>query len=467
MSASTPPSATGATAPVSERWAPLGAALAVLTVGALTWHYLVDDAFIVARYAAHLASGDGWSMNPGVTSDGITAPLWLLPIAALETLGLDASIAQRVLGLAATAAAVLLTVRDQTKRRGLVAVLCAAQGTLGIWGGAGLETGLATLALVLVARPVWGAPGWRLAALGALVIPWLRPELLPVAGVLAFGGPRPRAVVAALLLGLVGVLGFRLALFGHPLPLASAAKLGGLADGLHYGAIGLLLTTGAGGVALAGAATRTDRLLVVALLMHWVSLVIAGGDWMPGHRLFVPALPLYAVAMARGFGALGRRLRWVALALAVLVPLAMSGLQTRLAWEAGAQRRNRGPSVAAAVEGRDPVALVDVGYIGWRTGVEVIDLGGITDPVIARAPGGHLDKHVPLGHLVAREPRTILLHSATRPEVDDDGRLVRLAGYPVERRVAGLPWVRAHFRVGAVIEYGPAYWYVRLDRGGY
>ena len=68
--------------------------------------------------------------------------------------------------------------------------------------------------------------------------------------------------------------------------------------------------------------------------------------------------------------------------------------------------------------------------------VEVVDLGGLTDPVIARAPGGHLDKRVPLGHLVAREPRTLLLHSARRPETDGEGRLVALAGYPVEQRVA-------------------------------
>ncbi len=441
----------------------MAAAAAVLAVGALTWHYLVDDAFIVSRYAANLASGRGWAMNAGTPSDGITAPLWLLPVALFESLGVDAPLVQRLLGLAATAAAAALAVHDRPAKR-LVALLVGVQGTLGLWGGAGLETGFATLALTLVARPAWGAPGWRLAALGALAIPWLRPELLPVAGVLAFGGAHPRRVLAALVFGVVSIIAFRLVLFGHPMPLASAAKLGGLADGLRYVAIGLLFTTGLGGVALMGAAAREERLLVVALVIHGVSIVIAGGDWMPGHRLFAPVLPLYAVVIALGFGALTHPARWVALALALLAPLGTSALQTKLAWDAGAQRTARGPVVADAVEGRGPVALVDVGYIGWRTGVEVVDLGGITDSVIARAPGGHLDKHVPLGQLVAREPRALLLHSAARPEVDDDGQLLSLAGYPVEQRVAALPWVRAHFRVGAVIEYGPAYWYVRLDR---
>ena len=465
MSASTPPSAVGVTRSVSERWAPFAAALSVLSVGALSWHYLVDDAFIVSRYAAHLVAGRGWAMNPGVPSDGITAPLWLLPIAGCRALGIDPPLAQRVLGLTATAIAVALAVHDRPRGRWLLALLVASQATLGIWGGAGLETGFAALALTLVARPAWGAPGWRLAAAGALALPSLRPELVGVGALLALGAESRdrRVLLGALALGVLGVLAFRLALFGHPLPLASAAKLGGLADGLRYGVVGTLLVTGAGGVALVAAGARSAPLLVLALLAHGSSIVIAGGDWMPGHRLFVPALPLYGVVALRGFEAMRHRLRWLALGSAVAVPLVVGGLQVRLAHEAGAQRLSRGPAVAEALRGRGPVALVDIGYLGWRTGVEVVDLGGITDPVIARAPGGHLDKQVPLGYLVAREPRSLLLHSAIHPQVEG-GRLSVLAGYPVEQRIATLGWVRAHFRVGAVIEYGPSYWYVRLDR---
>jgi hypothetical protein len=93
-----------------------------------------------------------------------------------------------------------------------------------------------------------------------------------------------------------------------------------------------------------------------------------------------------------------------------------------------------------------------------------VDLGGITDAAIARAPGGHLGKRVPLGYLVERSPRTLLLHSATEPVVDDEGRLVALAGYPVEQELAALPWTRSRFRVGRVLRYRPGYWYVRLDR---
>lgn len=453
-----------------QRWSPLFAATAVVAIGAISWRYLVDDAFIVARYAANLVAGDGWAMNPGAPSDGITGPLWLLCVAAPYALGADPLDAQRLVGMLAAGLAVALVVRDQPgQQRGLTALLIALQGAIGIWAGAGLETGLTTLALALVARPALGAGSLGWASAGAALLPWLRPELIGAAAVLALGaeGKGRRVLLGALGAGVAGVVAFRLALFGQPLPLASAAKLGGLGDGLRYATSGVALVTGLGGVALVGAAARVGgagRLVAGALLVHLLSVTIAGGDWMPAHRLFVPVLPLYAVAAARGFEAMGSRWRWPALAAATVLPAVLLVLQVRLAWEGGQTRVKRGPAVAELVRDRGPVALVDVGYVGWATGVEVIDLGGVTDPVIARAPGGHLAKRVPLGHLVERGPRAILLHSARRPEADAEGRLTALAGYPVEQRVAAFPWVRANFRVGAITRYGPGYWYVRLDR---
>ena len=87
--------------------------------------------------------------------------------------------------------------------------------------------------------------------------------------------------------------------------------------------------------------------------------------------------------------------------------------------------------------------MVDVGYLAYQSGVEVIDLGGVTDPQIAQLPGGHLDKAIPVELLQGRDPQALLLHSAHRPR-HPEGRLRSLSGYPVERRVARLPWVREH-----------------------
>ncbi|HMI91979.1 MAG TPA: hypothetical protein VK509_11475, partial [Polyangiales bacterium] len=105
--------------------------------------------------------------------------------------------------------------------------------------------------------------------------------------------------------------------------------------------------------------------------------------------------------------------------------------------------------------------------LAYASGVEVIDLGGLTDPVIARSRGGHLEKQIESAYLEQRNPDALLLHAATTPRVDGEGRLLALAGYPVERRIAALPFVRAHFRVAHVQRYAPGYYYVLLKaRGG-
>ena len=64
------------------RW-PLGAIGVALAVLAL-WGFTVDDAFIIARYAHHIAIGDGYVFNAGgPTSDGVTPLPFALLLAPL------------------------------------------------------------------------------------------------------------------------------------------------------------------------------------------------------------------------------------------------------------------------------------------------------------------------------------------------------------------------------------------------
>ena len=110
------------------------------------------------------------------------------------------------------------------------------------------------------------------------------------------------------------------------------------------------------------------------------------------------------------------------------------------------------------------VALVDIGFFGYESGCEVVDLAGITDPEVAAMPGGHLDKHVSSAWLEKRAPDTVLLHSSSQPLAANEGQLLSLRGYPVELRVARSPWVRRNFRVVASYAYAPGYTYVLLRR---
>ena len=126
------------------------------------------------------------------------------------------------------------------------------------------------------------------------------------------------------------------------------------------------------------------------------------------------------------------------------------------------RRVTRSRTVIASRLARDAsrVALVDIGALTHASDVAVIDLGGLTNPAIARLPGGHLDKRVPSAWLRAQQPDAVLLHSARPVTVDTDGRVHDLIGYPIENRVARMPWLLQDFYVAETFMYGAHYHYV-------
>ncbi len=424
-------------------------------------------------------------MNDGPPVDGVTGPLAALPGLAASLLGGDAVTAAKAVGLSASALAAALVVRAASRRAsgalgGWLAVLLVGVGpTLGVWGVGGLETGLATLCFTLAALGTIRRPAPSFAVVGASIaaLAWLRPELALASGALLAGlvlrSRRGGAVaVGVALAGAISVVVFRVALFGHPLPLAVAAKPPELENGALYVARVVAITGSGVAVALVLAAIargrRGDRILAAAVLAHFVALVVAGGDWMPGFRLAAPVLPTIALVAATTASRFRpKRMRaWAGIglvAVACVVPALDLVVELPEVRAAGDARDTHGRELARwlAVRART-VALVDVGFLARASGVEVVDLGGLTDPVVALAPGGHLSKHIDAGYLASRDPDALVLHAAVAPRVDAEGRLVTLVGYPVERRVASMPWVRARFRVARVVRYAPDYFYVVL-----
>src|SRR5690606_27661129 len=112
---------------------------------------------------------------------------------------------------------------------------------------------------------------------------------------------------------------------------------------------GLLIAMGGGGLLAAWLGAREggagERALFAMLLAHVAALVLAGGDWMPGFRLFAPVLPLYAFLAS---GPIARRLdrrRLRALALlaaCALIPAADLAVQLPAIRDAGATRERAG-----------------------------------------------------------------------------------------------------------------------------
>jgi hypothetical protein len=457
----------------------------VLLVAVLAWPYTVDDAFITARYACNIAAGRGYAMNAHDPSDGVTGPLWLVPGTIACAARIDPVLAAKAIGLLCALVAIALLLRALRRRAGGRAAACVAALVLALspsiatWAVAGLETGAATLGVTLAALAAIRRPrpaAWSLGAAGALLA-WLRPELALSYGVLlAYVALRDRRAAARALaaasLGAGALIAFRLALFGDVVPLAYRAKSGTLAYGLSYTTSSVVLATTLAGVVLAVRAVQrggaAERALAAALIAHLAALVLAGGDWMPGYRLLVPVLPLYAwlagVGAVRGF----RAHRWLGVALVALAcALPALDLVTRIGdMRASTAERARAVELAGWLRAHArSVALVDVGVIGYASGLPVVDLGGLTDPRIARAPGGHLDKRIAPAYLRERDPDAIVLHTSNTPQVGPDRRL--LPGnefFAVERRVAEMRFVRERYRVARAVHYARDYEYIVLVR---
>jgi hypothetical protein len=395
--------------------------LALCAPMAWLWGFSVDDALITARVAAHIASGTGYRFNStGPIVDAVT-PLGFAYVLAPGSHGDPLRALYFAKWLGATAGLVAMAWLGQNVARTSGSALrwavlapLALSAPLAAWCVSGMETGvvvlLATLSLSV------GSLGPFASGLAAA----LRPELVLWSATLSFGRniarrSSPRVVAAALAFAVgpaVFVAALRFLLFGYPLPLAVWAKPSDMTHGLFY-VLAALIWSGAPALVMAPMGFRKldaeSRAIVAAVAAHCLALILVGGDWMALFRLFVPVLPGLFLVGARlaSFSPPWATLARVAVASAVSAALfidksqALRGvLAARLALIAGAR---------PALEGAREVAALDVGWVGAATATDVVDLAGVTDPAIARLPGGHTSKRLPPGLLRQRGVDALVL----------------------------------------------------------
>jgi hypothetical protein len=472
---------------------------------ALAWlgrGYTSDDAFIPGRYALRLASGLGYTFRDGPPTDGVTGPLLLVLEVIAARLSLDPVLASKVTGaLSAALSAALVVSRLRRRATGtlaapLAAVAFAVSGALAMHAQSGLETGLA--ALVMTAAGL-GATSrgrrahlWAAAPLGALVlVPWLRPELVPVAVAIAIVWARRRSLPSAneaarpasgpfvalgiaIALGLGSVVVFRVAMFGSAIPLSAQAKPTDLSNGLGYTLVALSVLFGLGLVPALHAArtSRDDGALGLALVVTLATVILGGGDWMPGGRLLVPIAPLawmlFGIGLSR-FARVGVGARSPALVVAIgllgLAPqLVLTALVVQQADDVARSRAHAGADLRRLLDRESRVvALVDIGFLAYSARWEPFDLAGVTDPDVGTRPGAHCAKPVSVDELLARDVDTIVLHSGTEPRIEG-GVITAMRGHPIEQRLASDPRTRALFEVVGVVRYASGYHYVVLRR---
>ena len=269
-------------------------ALGILAVGGwLLRGYTTDDTFIHLRYARHLVERGEIAFNPGEATYGATSPLWVFGLALLLKLGLSPDLAAWLLGtlcglgVVLVADGILCRFTYPERWKGIVLAMIAADPWFLRWTYSGMETPLATLALLVLLWPLvtgrdlgWGVTreplwrrylGWGVAAgLAGLVRPeflLLAPAALPillwfeyyrasaVGGVAARHRARPVEPALAAAAGWLVTAGpwllYARWAFGRALPDTAAAKSGilsgdplALAAGLWQAALPLLTVAG-------------------------------------------------------------------------------------------------------------------------------------------------------------------------------------------------------------------------------
>jgi hypothetical protein len=445
--------------------------VAVLAPALWMWRFTVDDALISVRYARHLASGAGWRFNAGgASTDGVTPLPWpvvLAPLAHAGALTVLARAKALGLGVSLVAGAALGVGIGRVER----APLWARMGTLAVVGlciplaahsVSGMETAIATslaTAAALAETPIVAA-----ALAGAATA--FRPEMAPWACVLAGGLALARRdhmarawlPVAVALAPFVACAILRLVVWGQPVPLAVEAKPSSLAIGCWYAAMATAATLTPCLVLAPLALAREPRALtlVMAAVAHLAALVVVGGDWMPGARLMVPIAPSLAYAGAL----LAAQARPLATAARTILALGLGVAEVAIVTPAG---RTVGVARAALVDEARPVlagatriAAIDIGWLGAATEADIVDLAGVTDPVIAALPGGHTSKHVDAALLLSYRPDALLLYV---PPGLPDGALAswREATFngAVETRLAHDDTIARRFTPSAWLPLGP------------
>jgi arabinofuranosyltransferase len=459
-----------------------------------TASFAVDDGFIVLRYTSNLLDGQGLVYNPGERVEGFSSPLWIALLAAVGGLARlvrgagpgQLELLNRALGIGAAAGCVVATFLLVRRRFALpfvyqvgCAVALLFSWPLIFWSGAGLETPLFALLLVLTAHRLLGeAPfvaGRGLTTVLLLTaVALCRPEgpLFVVAAGAASWMMAPRAQRRSVLLALACfgllytvLLATRFAYYGALLPNTFHTKVGGapqlllLRGGVYLydywvrggGAILCLLAlVGVTGWRAAptdspGRYART-HLPAFALLLTAIGFILAvGGDGLYCFRFVVHLLPLICAYAARGAHVLevrtsalpsvAPRARWIGGALLAAAaylayePLELDERVLRSArnvviWESEKNWLELGRALGQCLPPSSLLATNIAGKVPYGSRLPTLDLLGLTDAVIANTKvekmGGGYAGHekANVAYVTQRRPAVLFISVLTNTPLD-------------------------------------------------
>ncbi len=387
------------------------------------WGYSLDDSWIYATFARNLATGHGYSFNPGEHIAGATGPLYVFLLAALYFVFQDVVLPAKVLGIGCLCASSILVYysmkrmdpRDTVKPL-LAGLLVALSPTL-LWGSvAGLELPVYLLAACLGIY-FYVREQTTLAVLLWSVGVWLRPDglFLVLVGLFLRRGLSLRnsvkpAIVALLIIG--SYLAFNYAVGGSLLPTSVGIKahVGGDVLGRERAIVRQWLD-------LWGLPLRFDRmgghavLLLPALIL---GALLSVRRW-PVLAAYVLGFPLAFALFGTPAGQYGRYIVYVIpvgvllglvgmdyiarralgrkyLGAVVVLGLACVGWQLVTAQRMGISHgwnvrnidqmhRYIGETMRRANSPGDTIAVNDVGAMGYFSDCYIVDLVGLVSPL--------------------------------------------------------------------------------------
>ena len=428
--------------------------------------YTVDDAFISFRYLDNWLQGQGLVFNPGERVEGYTNFLWIVALAPLRLLGLDAATAALLLNLCflmVTGFALYQTLFLLSQRRDVAwaaILLLSGFGSLAYWVAAGLEPVMLACLLSLAAWQTLktNAITPTVAALLALST-LVRPDALLFA-LVAFACYLPvkqrgnrevvrNYLIAALVyvLPLLAHLSWRWFYYGEFLPNTYYAKSHPDSElMLRFGWAYFLRFQTAGGLIfslliLAGlfsGALRNRFVLMILLqiLIFCLYIIKVGGDYMLYFRFFTPILPLLVIIGSLSLQKSLDRLNLPVIsipALALSLAIAQSWLLSNSSdmQQAPGVRQGHSDNQQLAqwlkdnLPSQTRLAMNLVGAVPYITQMHTIDMLGLNNKHIARGKVAPLRAGISyIGHFkydgdyVCRQqpdimiPGTIGLHSA-------------------------------------------------------
>jgi arabinofuranosyltransferase len=475
--------------------------------------FLNDDAFISFRYAQNLAVHGELTYNLGERVEGYTNFLWTVLMAGVMYLGGDVTIWSKLFGMGFgigtifVCAGFLKTEEDIPWQSLVVAALLVASPAFACWSTGGLETMMFTFFLTLgwtaLAREGEFDKPFRSSfyfALSALV----RPEGLLAFGLsmLLLGGRwiqrfRTKQNFLRLCLGGLTFLivygpyfGWRVWYYGWLFPNTYYVKTGAVGlwtPGLAY--VGdWIMTHGLFLLPLCFVPAllkvkQSDRWLKVCAAVFIGVLCIhvakVGGDFMALHRFLVPVMPIAAILMSLGLGALWRHPRITAVPrvarVGVCVILCFATLSyvkrvDKTAMEVGSiggvdsigwlkmfanQCKVAGEWLAENAPENASLATTAAGTIPYFSGLYTVDILGLNDEWIAHEvpPKGNRPGHTrsaPASYLASKAVDYLVYHPQFFPKAQ------KAAGRTLRDKNGDV--VRYNWRIERIPNLTPSYW---------